>query len=119
METQAEILVVDDDPLLRLGIIGMLREWGYAPIAAHDPQRALPLAYEMPGLNVLITDYQMPGMNGIELARLMVEILPKLHVLIITGNENLPDHLSPDWKMLIKPFTPYDLRLALHDMRLS
>lgn len=118
MEMDADILVVDDDPLLRLGIVCMLKELGYTPIAAHDPQRALPLARQVPNLSLLITDYQMPGMNGVELARLMAAARPGLNVLIVTGNEDLPDDLSPGWKMLTKPFTPFELERALQDVRM-
>lgn len=117
MATKADILVVDDDPLLRLGMLCMLRDMGYAPIAARDPQRAIPMLSEVPSVNLLITDYQMPGMNGVELAELMAIERPGLNVLIVTGNAELPVDLAPGWLKLTKPFTTYELAKALTAVR--
>ncbi|MFM7028070.1 MAG: response regulator [Chakrabartia sp.] len=119
MQAEGEILVVDDDPLLRLGMVCMLRDMGYAPLAARDPGRALPLAERTPNLALLITDYQMPGMNGVELARKLVGERPELQVLIVTGDQEMPDALQPGWRKLSKPFTPYELQRVLGEVTLG
>lgn len=110
MPTDADILVVDDDPLLRLGMVCMLRDMGYQAIAAQDPMRALPMVHHGIGVDLLITDYSMPGMTGVELARRMAAEKPGLHVLIMSGHQTLNDELAPEWRRLTKPFTESELR---------
>jgi CheY-like chemotaxis protein len=108
-----DILVVDDDPLLRLGMVCMLRELGYAPISAQDGARALPLIEKGTPIDLLITDYNMPGINGVELAQLMARAHPGLQVLIVSGERDIAGQLSPGWRQLAKPFTTCDLQQAL------
>lgn len=119
MANDTDILVVDDDPLLRLGMVCMLRDMGYQAIAAQDPMRALPMVHQGIGVDLLITDYSMPGMTGVELAHRMVRARPGLHVLIMTGHQKLPDELDPQWRKLTKPFTESDLRREIEAMSLS
>lgn len=113
MNCETDVLVVDDDPLLNLGMVFMLRDMGYAPVAVQDPKRVLPMVHTVPRLSLLITDYQMPGMTGVELAREVTDARPGVHVLIVTGNQDVPDELAPGWQMLTKPFTPQELARAL------
>ena len=119
MANDTDILVVDDDPLLRLGMVCMLRDMGYQAIAAQDPMRALPMVHQGIGVDLLITDYSMPGMTGVELAHRMVRARPGLHLLIMTGHQKLPDELDPQWRKLTKPFTESDLRREIEAMSLS
>lgn len=113
MATEPHILVVDDDPLLRLGLLTMLRDMGYPSLAARDAERALPLLDQSPEINCLITDYHMPGMTGLELAQKAAKGRPDLHVVIVTGTANLFGALQPGWKTLVKPFTPHELATTL------
>lgn len=116
MPNNTDILVVDDDPLLRLGIVSMLRDLGYRVIAVQDPLRALPMVHQGLGVDLLITDYSMPGMTGVELARRMSQERPGLQVLIMTGHQQLEDNLDADWRKLTKPFTEADLRQEIESM---
>lgn len=116
MPNDADILVVDDDPLLRLGMVCMLRDMGYQAIAAQDPMRALPMVHQGIGVDLLITDYSMPGMTGVELARRMAQERPGLQVLIMTGHHKLNDELAPEWRKLTKPFTETELRREIEAM---
>lgn len=116
MPHDTDILVVDDDPLLRLGIVSMLRDLGYRAIAAQDPMRALPMVHQGLGVDILITDYSMPGMTGVELAHRMLLERPGLQVIIMTGHQQLEDDLKPDWHKLTKPFTEAELRREIEAM---
>lgn len=108
-----DILVVDDDPLLRLGMVCMLREMGYSPMSAQDGVRALPLIEQGAPVDLLITDYNMPGINGVELAHRMERARPGLQVLIVSGQQEISGEISPRWRRLAKPFTTSELQQAL------
>jgi len=116
MPNNTDILVVDDDPLLRLGIVAMLRDLGYRVMSVQDPLRALPMVHQGLGVDLLITDYSMPGMTGVELARRMSQERPGLQVLIMTGHQQLEDNLDADWRKLTKPFTEAELRQEIESM---
>jgi hypothetical protein len=119
MPNDTDILVVDDDPLLRLGIVSMLQDLGYRARAAQDPMRALPMVHQGFGVDLLITDYNMPGMTGVELAHRMAQERPGLLVLIMTGHQQLEDDLDPGWRKLTKPFTEAELRREIESMTSS
>lgn len=117
MPTGTEILVVEDDPLLRLGMVCMLRDMGYQASAAPDAMHVLPMLQLGIGVDILITDYNMPGMTGIELARRMAAQRPDLQVVIMSGHLKLNEDLAPDWRRLTKPFTEHELRHAIKTLK--
>ncbi len=79
------ILVVDDDPMVREVVVEELRSLGYAAVAAEDGPSALGLidAGEIPHL--MVTDFSMPGMNGVGLINEVRRRIPGLPVLLMTG----------------------------------
>ena len=78
------ILLVEDDETVLAMVRSLLTERGYTVIAAHDPLRALQLAADN-RIDLLVTDVVMPGMNGPELHRRLLEAHPGLQVLFMSG----------------------------------
>ena len=71
------ILVVDDDPWVRVLVRDMLAGEGYRVLEAVDGPDAIRVASEHPGpIHMLLSDVMMPGMNGCELAAGLVPLLP-------------------------------------------
>ncbi|MBL8529118.1 MAG: sigma 54-interacting transcriptional regulator [Burkholderiales bacterium] len=101
------MLVVDDDaPLLRL-ISLRLREEGYGVVAAESGERALGLiAMKLP--NVVLTDLQMSGMDGLALFEAIHRDYPSLPVIILTAHGTIPDAVAATTRgvfgFLTKPF---------------
>ena len=106
-------LVVDDDELVRLGTVIMMRDIGFTLNTAPDGASALVLVDGGKLPDVLITDYDMPGMTGIELAKTLTEQHPEVDVLIVTGHDRIDDVYPKRWKILHKPFTSAALKLSL------
>jgi CheY-like chemotaxis protein len=79
------ILVVEDDTPVRELLVRVLQDAGYLVAAARSGQEALSLAEQEASLDLLITDLAMRGMNGMELAHLLVEKRPGLKVLITSS----------------------------------
>lgn len=90
------ILVVEDDPLIRLSIAEELRDAGFEVIEAVDADEALEL-YEVLGpFSLVFTDVRMPGtINGIALADELRRRNPSMPILITTGN---PDLVPDEWR---------------------
>jgi signal transduction histidine kinase len=81
----ATILLVDDDNEVREVTRAMLHGEGHRVLEAGSGGAALDLLQREPGIELLIVDFAMPGMNGAELARLAHEQRPNLPVLFVTG----------------------------------
>ena len=80
------ILLVEDDPGVRVATRRFLEEHGYTVLEAHHGFEALHLCHQHAGpIHLLITDVVMPGMSGRELVERMVTIRPHIAVLYISG----------------------------------
>lgn len=108
------ILLVDDDELLRDVLASCLVQLGYRVLAAGTPSEALTLLAEAPQIQVMISDFTLPEMNGIALAREVLARSPTLPIILATGHQleskDLPD---PAIQILVKPFRTQTLRSAL------
>ncbi len=82
------ILVVDDEADVRALTAEMLEEDGHVVLVAADGAEALRVLEERP-VDLLLADYVMPGMNGVELMRRAVQARPGLRVMLVTGYAEL------------------------------
>ena len=97
------VLVVDDDPGLLNLFSQILRKEGYDLATADNAKEALRIIRECPDRpHLLLSDVEMPGMSGIELARRMAAETPEVPVILMSGSP-LPS--NADAPFLIKPFT--------------
>ncbi len=104
------ILVVDDEPTVRMLVVEVLDDAGYAWIEAPDGRTAMSLLQSAPKIDLLITDVGLPGgMNGRQLADAARVRRPDLKVLFITGyaaNAVVGNGcLEPGMQLLTKPFS--------------
>lgn len=80
------VLVVDDNPTVADTLVAMLEEVGAEVGPCIDPQDAIAVLGEDPGAwDLVITDYDMPGMNGAELARALRAMREDVPVLLLTA----------------------------------
>jgi nitrogen-specific signal transduction histidine kinase/CheY-like chemotaxis protein len=84
------ILVVDDDALIAMSTVEMLEDLGHEVIEANSGDRALQILRDNRPVDLLVTDYSMPRMNGAQLAAAARRIRPELPVLLATGYAELP-----------------------------
>lgn len=82
---RGEVLVVDDDANMRKLIKDFLEYLGYDVICVGNARDALSLLDEE-GIDIVITDYEMPDMNGLELTRLIKRTKPALPVIGISAS---------------------------------
>jgi DNA-binding response OmpR family regulator len=112
--SQARILVVDDDPVVRRLVERILIEAGYAVSSAGQGLEALDLALNATGaIDLTITDIRMPKMDGWELGRQLTERWPRLPILYLSGFDREFDRFAqaqtPPAAFLTKPFEPDEL----------
>ncbi len=109
------VLIVEDDPAVRVLVCAVLKELGYGFVEAGDADAALPIIESEQRIDLMISDVGLPGMNGRQLAEIGRQIRPDLKVLFITG---YAEHaavrggfLDPGMQLITKPFT-FDLLTA-------
>nr|WP_246355563.1 ATP-binding protein [Pseudomonas reactans] len=109
------VLIVEDDPAVRVLVSAVLKELGYGFVEAGDADTAVPIIESDQRIDLLISDVGLPGMNGRQLAEIGRQIRPDLKVLFITG---YAEHaavrggfLDPGMQLITKPFT-FDLLTA-------
>lgn len=112
--TNPVILCVDDDPDLLRSIVRTLRLDGYDVLAAESPLEALHLLQNN-AVAVLVSDYDMPEMNGIELAVRAREVQPETVRIMLTGQRALDTvvdgiNVGGVFRFLHKPFDGVGLR---------
>jgi PAS domain S-box-containing protein len=115
------VLVVDDEPTVRMLIKDALLEDGYVPLEAEDGPTALKLLESDVRIDLLITDVGLPGgVNGRQLADAARVFRKNLRVLFITGYaENAvmgSGHLAPGMAVLTKPFVMATLGNKIRDL---
>jgi DNA-binding NtrC family response regulator len=101
------IMVVDDEESVRLLLSILLERDSYTVLLANDGQHALDVARQHDGeISALVTDYKMPRLDGLQLARTLVAERPGMRVMIMSGRISNPDALQRcGFPMLPKPFT--------------
>nr|WP_047166652.1 ATP-binding protein [Sphingomonas sp. Y57] len=109
------ILVVDDEPIVREVVAEMLTDLGCTVRTAENGERALAMIErEVP--SVMLLDFAMPGMNGAEVARAALERWPDLKIVFATGfaqSDAIDAVLGDRAIVLRKPFSPNTLVQAL------
>jgi signal transduction histidine kinase/FixJ family two-component response regulator len=105
----ATILVVDDDALIASSTAYLLEDLGHEVIEADSGANALEVLKNGQKVDLLITDYSMPKMTGVQLAVAARELRPNLPVLLATGYADLPLGASLDIPRLRKPYQQHQL----------
>ncbi|MDC7827875.1 MULTISPECIES: PAS domain-containing hybrid sensor histidine kinase/response regulator [Pseudomonas] len=115
------VLIVDDEPTVRMLVMDILEDLGYAVIEAADSLTGLKILQSDVHLDLLITDVGLPGgMNGRQMADAGRQSRPGLKTLFITGYaENAAignGHLDPGMEILTKPFAVDALAARVREM---
>jgi CheY-like chemotaxis protein len=109
------VLVVDDDLLVLDSIAAMLDDLGHAVIEARSGEEAVRLLRRMPKIDIVVTDYAMPGMTGLQLAETVAAERPGTPVLLCTGYAELPGSTQPHLPRISKPFDQTALVAAIEE----
>ncbi len=108
-DSQQTVLVVDDEPTIRMLVLEVLEELGYTALEAGEGAAAIRILQSNARIDLVITDVGLPGaMNGRQVADAALALRPELKVLFITGYaENAVignGQLGPAMTLITKPF---------------
>lgn len=108
------VLVVDDEPLVRMYAAELFEDLGYEVLEAEDGLDAIAQLEARGDVSLLFSDCRMPRMSGPDLAAVVSRRWPEVRILLVSGYA----HPNPTrWPLLDKPFTAGDLGGMLADAR--
>ncbi len=112
------VLLVEDEPLVRILNLDILHEAGFRVLDANDADEAFEILKRHDDIVAVLTDVDMPGsMDGFEFARLVSQGWPEVGVLVISGKTRPgPRDLPPRGGFLPKPYDPETLVKALRQV---
>jgi len=101
---RATLLFVDDDFLISLSTTSLLEDLGHTVVTASSGPEALKVLRTGRPIDMIITDYAMPGMTGLQLAEEARALRPGLPILLATGYADLPTRPTFELPRLHKPY---------------
>lgn len=102
------VLVVEDDPLLRLLAIDFIEDAGFEVVQATNADEAIAILERDKEIRIVFTDIDMPGsMDGIKLAAAVRDRWPPIEIILISGHKRPTDEILPE-RALFFP-KPYDI----------
>jgi CheY-like chemotaxis protein len=112
---ELSVLLIDDEELVRMATAEMIRDLGHSVVEASGAAEALARLDQGLPVDVVVTDYKMPGIDGGELSRRIRQTHPEIPVLLITGYAGPTDEIV-DLPRLAKPFGQAEIAGALKNL---
>ncbi|MCQ1765815.1 response regulator [Neorhizobium galegae] len=112
------VLVVEDEPLLRMMAMDLVEEAGFHAVEAADADEAVAILETRTDIRIVFTDIDMPGsMNGIKLAAAVRDRWPPIEIIIVSGLVRLSEGDMPERSVFFsKPYDWQKVTATLHRM---
>lgn len=107
----AVVLVVEDDPLLRMNAVDMIEEAGFRAIEASDADAAIRMLETRNDIRLIFTDIDMPGsMDGLALAHAVANRWPPVRIIATSGHFRVSEtDLPSGGRFIPKPYRQHQL----------
>lgn len=117
MITSRSVMVVEDDPILRIDAVMLFEEAGLDVVEMESADDALAYLFERAhDLAAIFTDVQFPGdADGFDLAGAVATHWPHIAVLVTSGRALPPGDLPPSVRFVEKPWRPLDVLTAMQN----
>ena len=114
--TNPVVLVVEDEPLLRLVAVDFIEDAGFAAVTATNTDEAVAILESRTDIRIVFTDIDMPGsMDGLKLAECIRNRWPPIELIVTSGKRRLqPNSLPARGLYFPKPYNPSDIVQAMH-----
>jgi two-component system, response regulator PdtaR len=114
--SQSVVLIVEDEPLLRMLAVEVVEEAGFVALEAGDAEEAVALLESRPDISVLFTDVNMPGsMDGLKLAHAVRTRWPPIKILVVSGEVRLQQSELPSNSCFVGK--PYQAAAMVEELR--
>lgn len=112
------VLVVEDEPLLRLMALDLVEDAGFEAVEARDADEAISILEARKDITVVFTDVDMPGsMDGLKLAAAIRDRWPPIEIIITSGHVRLDDGgIPPRTVFFSKPYDHSEVTSTLRWM---
>ena len=112
------VLIVEDEFLLRMNSVDMIRAAGFEPVEAANADEAIEILETLRDITVVFTDIQMPGsMDGLKLARAVRGRWPPIKIVATSGLMNVAESDLPEGgRFLPKPYSPDQIAGLLREI---
>lgn len=112
------VLVVEDEPLLRMSAVDMIEEAGFDVVEAADATEAITILERRLDIRIVFSDIDMPrGMDGMRLAALIRERWPPIRIILTSGYTTIDTvKMPPDSVFFPKPYVEEKVVEMLHRM---
>jgi two-component sensor histidine kinase/CheY-like chemotaxis protein len=114
----ANVLVVEDEMLLRMRAVDIVEDAGFCPVEAVNADEAISILESRSDISVLFTDIQMPGsMDGLKLAHAVHDRWPSIKIILVSGQVKPSDAERPaDSRFFGKPLSVEKMIIELQAM---
>lgn len=115
--SRISILVVEDEPFIRMDLSGFLSDSGFHVLEAGNADEAV-ILLEQHDIALIITDVDMPGsMDGLKLARAVSDRWPPIRIIVVSGHRLVEITDIPDGSVFFaKPYDQPHLLASMHDL---
>jgi CheY-like chemotaxis protein len=115
------ILIVEDEPMVRMAAEMLLQDWGHETLSASDVEEALSILRSPEPIDALFTDIRLGAavLGGCDLARQAIALRPRLRVLYTSGScltEKMREPFVVGAHFLAKPYTQQQLQHSIQAM---
>ena len=112
------VLLVEDESLLRMDAVEMIRSAGFDVVEAENADDAIEILEVRRDITVVFTDIQMPGsMDGLKLARAVRGRWPPIKIVATSGHVDVKETDLPDGgRFLPKPYSPHEITGVLREL---
>jgi two-component system, response regulator PdtaR len=110
------VLVVEDEPLLRILAVEVVEQAGFTAVEARDADEAVVLLESRTDITLLFTDINMPGsMDGLKLAHAVRDRWPPIKILVVSGKQRLQSTDLPSNSCFVEK--PYLASALVEELR--
>jgi CheY-like chemotaxis protein len=119
--TSFKILVVEDEALIRMGIVASLEDDGFIVVEASNADEAIEMLIGHPDIKAMFTDIDMPGgMDGLRLAAAVRDRWPPIQIIVTSGQVRLTQETMPvEGRFFTKPYDVNRIAMTLREMVLA
>lgn len=117
MISKVRVLVVEDDTLVRMGIVDFLTEEGFEVFEAATAEEAIDILVNNLEIRVMFTDIDMPdGLDGLKLAASVRDRWPPIKIVVTSGYRMVQDHELPtESRFFPKPYDPHAISRTVRE----